>query len=493
MIEMAKMEWPHDSDYKKELLDLLPQGPSDEDKLRWFKLIALRNPDTGLKLRITKVKEIIERRRDFHDFNRIAINYLTHKYGWKFVIIFDNLDQTPINFQQEVFFLARHKLDWILHTENVTLVIGVREYLLDRVKKECPVLAYEAYTDVPIYPPPIQQVLTERLTFFSEVCPKSYRLTDAKLFPQHVGEYVEEITVTRKAIERALKSLVKVFQSNIEFNIATIANYDVRHQLRLAESIFHSWVLDWYDLLYMSVRNTEIITNFYEVLSAMLRVDNLLAAPMPKKVIYNIFDCGESSRFCSTLNGWYVLKLLDNGFSNIEDLVKQLQDIGHPKSVTLETVQKLLHANIVTSDQGIYLKEHRITEITCSWSATTMGKVYLEILPFQLRYLEAMAYLTPLEKEFTNQLLLPDAKKGIPDFEFYVMAAHILLMQIKKDEDRQRDYADRNKVMGFLQENDLLGLAENIAKSVRDTLQDFKDQGHFEEADWDKLFKWFTL
>lgn len=130
MLEMAKMEWAYDSDYRKELLSTLPQGKSDKEKLEWFKIIALRNAVATAKLPKAMAKRVYKRGKDYHDFNRIAINYLTVKFGWQFVIIYDNLDQTPITFQQEVFFLARHKLDWIRKTQNVTIVIGVREYLL---------------------------------------------------------------------------------------------------------------------------------------------------------------------------------------------------------------------------------------------------------------------------------------------------------------------------------------------------------------------------
>lgn len=353
-------------------------------------------------------------------------------------------------------------------------------------------MAYPNYMDVAIYPPPIQQVLRQRLFFFAEACPKNHRLTDTKLFPQHVGRYVEELVVTRGAIVRALRSVIAGFKHDIELDIAALANYDVRHQLRLAESVFHSWVLDWYDFLNLSVKDLQLDVNFYEVLSAMLRRDNLLVSPPPRQALYNIFDCGESSRFCSTLNGWYVLKLLDQGVGYVDDLVAHLVGLGHPKSVTLKTIQSLLEANIVKSREGLYLKEHAITQISCSWVATTLGHVYLELLPFQLRYLEAMSFLTPLDRSFATKLPIPDSSAGVPDFESYVCAAHVLFCQIRKDEERQRDYAKRHEVESVLEENGLLGLADRIAAQVRGTLHFLRGQGHFESTDWNHLLSLFA-
>jgi hypothetical protein len=498
MLAMAKMEWTVDTDYRDELLKSIPQGDSDEDKLDWFRLVALRNPRSSSSSRRSKNARILDRRKDYHDFNRLAINYLVTTFKWRFVIILDNIDQTPINFQEEVFMLARHKLDWILKTQSVVMVLGVRDYLLDRVKKEFVVQAYDEQRQLRIYPPPIASVLSERLPFFEALCPQKVPL-DPGDFPKRVGRQVEQLTLTREAIVRGLRGLIQILgNTSIRENIANMSNYDVRHQIKLVRRVFRSWVINWYDFANLTVDGMTVRCNFYDVLSAILKEDNLLCSQSPEQIIYNLFSGSETDHddFSATLNAWYVLRLIEKGHTAIEDLVKILGELGHSPGTTLGTIGYMLHANIVTSREGIYLREHAIKNITQRWSDTTMGSIYLDLLPFELRYLEAMAYQTPYELQIGKELPEPQETEQPPDFSLYVKAAHVLLKQVHADEKRQLDYAVSHNAMTILQQYDLLGLSRRIAESVYTTLSTLEGARREAEGDippkvWRTMFEWF--
>jgi hypothetical protein len=346
---MASMEWPMDNAFRQRLFDKYPMGDTKEAKLEWMRSCVMGRPS------------VENPKSRYHDFNRIVVNYLTVVHRWQFIIVFDNIDQTPLHMQEEAFVLARHKLDWIRDNTRVTYVLAVRSYMLDCGNKECCVRSWAIDDVVVVYPPPISSVLRSLLPYFETECP------DTVTLPDELGRYGGiDLEVPKHNFVQSLATFFSILGTQEKgLNLAKLVNYDVRQQLLMVKGALMSSELAWYDACMMALGkgNGALRLSFYDLLSAMLRQDNLLCAPHPEQRFINVFGLDGFDHFSCPLNGRYILKLLSTAPFSVDELIAMLNKLGHPPGRTRKSLQMLLNANIVVSPQGTSMAHHKLQTI----------------------------------------------------------------------------------------------------------------------------------
>jgi hypothetical protein len=481
LLNIAKLDWSYDLEWQNKLLKKYPIGTSEKEKIDWVKSSIGRG-------------SINDANNEWHDFNRLAINYLTNVLNWNFVFILDNIDQTPKDFQEKAFVLARHKLDWMTNSKNLYYILCVRSYLINKAEKECICAAWDDKHDIKIYPPPIDYVLNSRLKYFIAKLPKIVQVRPSE-YIKHDKTNIE-LQVTKEAIVIIIQDCIRKFGDvNINLALSLLANYDVRQQLKMVRACLQSPRINWYKpFSLLTGSTTPYGINYYELFSGIMNQDNTLCPPNDQQFFKNIFSFDQGDHFSCTLNCYYILKLLSKGAQTIEEIVSTLCLLGHSKGKTMKTIQLLLLANIITSKDGIYIDEHKIKVIEIDHQNSTIGLVYLEILPFELRYLESMAYLTPLTKELKESLPIPYRNNMIMDFDNYILATSILLKQIEKDENDQINFAKTNGVYHLLEENELMPFVKKIKSSIIKTLSEMQEKKlYFPKVAWDDLIELFKI
>lgn len=461
---MLKDQWHTIKDAIYEIENDFPEKVKFSKKLNWV---------------LDFINKFRDKQKDslYHDFNRVIINYLTKRYDLKLILILDNLDQTPEKYQEEIFMLCRHKQDWINIKDKFIFIIGIRSYMLDVVDRESIVQAYSAdgnLKGVKIFPPAIENVLINRLDYFTRKIKSTSKI--------EIGE--KFIILPKEDILKELRRFFNIFSNpSNEIVLSKLANYNVRNQLELVEAIFKSWKFDIIDVFQFANENErEFFYSQYEIIRAILMQDNYIVKPPPNQFFLNIFGMGDGEHFSCILNGYYVLKLLSGNTQKVDNIIDTLFDFGHYKELTLNTIQSFLKKNIIGSPEGIDLKKHNIETISISSKYTTTGKVYLNDLTFQLIYLEAMTYLTMLDQDLIEILPIPTSNRPL-SFKSLVKSALILIKQIERAENAQLDYLKLiDKVDKFYQLG-LNGFASKIDSRINLTITKLNKDGFFTDID----------
>jgi hypothetical protein len=418
-----------------------------------------------------------------HDFNRVIINYLIKEFNFHFILVLDNVDQTPKKYQEEVFILCRHKMDWIINKNKFIFLLGIRSYMLDVVYSENIIQSYSAnddYGGIKIFPPAISNVLINRLKYVKNELKSSNTIKVNNII----------IKVSKNDIIQELNNFIITFSNpKNEIIISKFANFNIRTQLDLTKAVFKSWKFNLLDVL--SMKDTDKKNKFYsqyELIRGILMQDNYITKPPPDQFFTNIFGMEDGEHFSCILNGWYVLKILSQSPQSIDSLVKKLSEFGHFEELTKNTIQEFLKKNIIGSPQGVDIENHNIKQISISGEFTTTGRVYLNNLPFQLLYLEAMAYLTMLDDDLLEILPLPNKRSPL-SFESLIKATLILIKQIQRAEKAQLDYVNEHDNVKDFYAFGLNNFTNIIQERVNITLIKLKNEGYFPNVDIEKIKK----
>jgi len=420
-----------------------------------------------------------------HDFNRLLIEYLTVKYDIDFIFIMDNVDQSPASLQGNFYILARHKLDWITSIDKVVFILGVRKYLLDKVYKEGVVQAYPDPAYIHIFPPSINSYLATRIKSFKKsLNKKRYDVTmnDGKV-----------IDVTKDVLTEMLKKFNKNYSDvHNDIVMSSLSNHDVRQQSKMIMACLRSQAINWSDYIhFLSCGEEKVHFSQHDILRAILRDSNTIVEASHGQLLLNIFSSGTGSDFSNSLNRWYILKLISDR-TVVDDLIGLLERLGHNRGTTIKSIEEFLQANIIASPDGFRLREDKVEYLTVSEEWTTIGEVYLSSLPFNLLYVESMAYLTPYDDDLVSEIPIPHKQSG-PTFEEFIRASAVLVRQIKRDEKAQLEYIQQHEteLVQIAQSNGLFGFGDTIRDRLLQTLEEFKSRNIVTLENWPRLFSYF--
>jgi len=424
---------------------------------------------------------------EYHDFNRTLVEYLTEKCGVSFIFVMDNVDQTPQTLQDRFYMLARHKLDWIRSIDKVVFILGVRSYLLDKVYKESVVQAFTDPPRVRIFPPPLHAFLAARIrSFDSELTADRYNITmdDGKT-----------LDVPKTALTQMLHRFNQNYSDqNNDVVMARLSSFDMRRQSEFLLACLRSRAIEWCDYVnFFSQGHADVHFSQHDILRSILRDSNALVAPPPDQMLLNLFSCGTGSHFANSLNRWYILRMLSCSDRNVDKLLSMLDQLGHPDCVSRKSLNDMLLADVIASPEGVKLKDDHIESITVSDESTLLGREFLTNLPFNLIYLQCMAFLTPFDEDITKEVPEVRRRDGAT-FDQSMAATAMLLRQIRRDETAQLRHIQGNtEALSLAAENQLTGFADRITQSVKATLKGFRDRKIIIVDDWDSLLSRFDV
>jgi len=411
-------EAPWDSDFYRELWSDLPKSRVQREQLKWIKR-QREHPRLGRK-----------NKTPYGNFNRVRLNYLAKSFGRQVVIIWDNIDQAPLDVQTNALHIAVHKKAWI---PDVKIIIAVRPYTIPLLAAEDPASAYR-YSDQPLYPPTVHKVLEKRAesTFAAMRENGSERKID-----------LDNMTITIAHGEAFLRTVLQSFHDRQkEALLCRLTNNNVRKQLDFVDAIIRSRYMS-------SVNVLDVLHSFYtsktmvlqipahEVLEALICGGYAFRHP-GTSLVENIFDCGERRGHRSTLLLHRILEVVRQYASGVEcnSMIRILGILGYDSSAVLRCVDRLVRNGMA------YRERRRISSARSSEviSISTAGNYYLTDLMYRLIYLQHMAMVTPLSDDLREGL----TPWGIHEFSLRVSSAARLLEQISRDEYSEFCYVSKN-------------------------------------------------
>ncbi len=468
---MGQLALDTDTTAYAQFLRTFPHEGARDEKRKWLCSIMGRpDPSVGPAL---------------GDLNRLRLSYMTSVGRLKVVIVLDNLDQATATVQKAAFMIARHKLEWVQSTNDVTFIIAIRTYLLTQAAKELSISAYQKRYEVAIRPCRIGDVVEKRLQYVT----RGIQAGEAFLPARRAGF---------SSVEEAVAALVhwsQVFHLvSVDKLLGELTNYDLREQLRMVEAIFESPSFTWRAVGRAKKRATTEIVSADKLLDMLLRGTNVLCRTDSPPFL-NIFNAGDHAHYSNSLNIHYILRiLLRNTPEYVDNIVAYLADLGHSPAWTRDSLKALLERNVIQSHEGFRLKEHCIREVYMDPFVTPLGYRYVNWLTFRLYYLQAMAYQTPMRADFITQVALPDVfGKEVATFIKRVSSAAALVKQVAYDEKMQLDLAAKSSAArGVMDRFQLEGFAARLRVEASNQLEDMKVVGAYPTCDWDKLMAMFS-
>ena len=479
MLSMAEQARKLDTDFHARLLAEHPMGKSRADKLQWINSIV------GRKSVLKECNNV------FADFNRLRIQYLTKRLHKKFVIVLDNIDQMPRQIQEAAFMLARHKLEWVQNTNDVSVVIALRSYLLTRAAKELPLSAYQNRYEVCIRPPRLMDVLQRRTRYAEREFPKQLTFHQAGLFRRRSTP----VSATKTTLTKMLGQWVTAFgDMETDLALSKMSNHDLREQLRMVSTIFRSPNFDWLRLVDAVATPSVRHISHDRILDMLLRGTNLLCSTDSPVFFANLFNAGNHQHFANSLNQIYLLNVVKRlGSDYVDNVVSILADLGHPPAWTLESIEELLQRNVLLSPEGQYLRADQIRQICFQIEDEPLSEFYTETLPYRLYYMQAMAYQTPMQDKWRRLTPLPKrVGEDVQHFPVRLRAAAALVGQIMDDERRQREALEGNtRSLELHKQYCLGGIGERMCKEALKQLKRIRDSKIYESLDWGHVLETF--
>jgi GTPase SAR1 family protein len=336
------------------------------------------NPD---EFKRREAELLVNKIADQDSHLKASFEHLSKARKKQIIIILDNIDQRPYEFQQTVFLIGQSMAE----TWPATVYVSIRPETFYKSKISGALSAYhpKAFT---ISPPRIDRVIQKRLEY-------AVGLLNTGQIPGLQG-----IGVNLNSIKRYLEALHYSFtrsESLVEF-VENIAGGNVRLALDLIRTFIGSGHVDTSKITQAS--NTYLIP-LHEFMRAVIHGDHEYYDPSASELM-NVFDISSADgkeHFLALI----VLAQLDrwgqvptsSGYSSRATLIEFAQDFGfqlHQVNYTLGRLvgKKLLETNTkVLEDAATSLLHYRVTSV---------GAFYYKRLVNMFVYVDPMVVDTPI-------------------------------------------------------------------------------------------------
>ena len=452
----------------------------DFDKLFYIRLWSDMGPGDTEK---EKLKRIEPLRSDFHNFNRVRINYLI-KNGITPVIVWDNLDHAPIEVQRQAIQLARHKLAWM---PGAKVIIAVREYTYPLVQQEIAPAAY-LLSDQELFPPDIHSLLQRRMASAVE------RLATATPSINVGGRYSVALAHPQRFLQIVLESLE---QQDITDAMCHLSADNMRQQLLMASRTLRSGHIPIELISSMVESYTGLRTlqhlSWRRFMQGLICGDYLYHryAGEDASLVLNVFECFNASHpFANSLCMPRLLTFLSRiEFATpLSDLLANLESSGYPLPTLRQGVHLLAHSSLIQSPQGQLPSDFLAGASLPNpfmVSCTTTGKYYCDRLIKELVYVQQMAVVTSLSARWQGEVQLWRPK----DVKLGAQAAGAMIGQIHEDEKREMKEIPNGKAGTLMMAEYGCGrLAHDMAEGCKQALgfiqSAWKRRGVEDALDW---------
>lgn len=416
-------------------------------------------------------------------FNRSVIQVLARYYGYEFVFAVDNIDDLPSDIQSEICRLVSIKMRAYTPYPTVKFIISTRDNFLEPILSETfPVAQRFHHMMLDLPPLPFGLVLSRRKTsFFDPLMDKASKTI----------ELSGGVTVRVEHIDTFIDAVFSVFD-NVKpiTDLHQLSNHSTRRMLDIVRSVFESPHIEVglvADIARASTREPKVdvgdlATKFISInriVDSLVRGTNRLVARKEKATLPNIYFSGFGRHYSSTLCRIFILSIVvtDEEIS-YEDLEKHLLALDHPPDTITAAVANLLQMRLVFSSQGFQLRKDRVERKLQMLERRELpfGEYLLDHLGVSLRYLQGMAFVTPMEAEFRKQVVVPEELGGeVEEFRSRILAASALYRQIDADLSAQLMFIRQagegaERLARLMDRYGLRDIADNIHDAIRSEL-----------------------
>ncbi|MCX6344992.1 MAG: hypothetical protein NT018_07945 [Armatimonadetes bacterium] len=401
--------------------------------------IALWSKLSPAETTAEKLKLIAPERNNYQTFNRVRINYLI-KLGYKVILVWDNLDQTPEEMQHAAIRLAVHKRAWC---PGIKVIISVRATTLPLAMAAMAAAAYRL-SDQELFPPDVHSVLARR----ADTAIKTIKTASVSINVAPSANVV--IGSPANFFKQVLKSLES---RDIEEPLCALSVDNVRMQLKMMEQVLQSphiptpliaeMVRTYYPNSHDS--HNEIRLSWRNFMESLICSEYKYHRKYGNaaSMVLNLFESDiPMPAFCNSLCMPRILQMINrHREANVGEVVKMLGILGYPKIEVRKCLVELLSTVLVESPQGMltHIKNDNKSipeyyRVRC----TSAGIYYIKSLIKELVYVQNMSIVTSLEYQF-RQNIQPwvDQSSLAAMLEANVYSAAALIAQIHKDEESE--------------------------------------------------------
>ncbi|NOR45110.1 MAG: hypothetical protein GQ534_05930 [Candidatus Delongbacteria bacterium] len=290
------------------------------------------------------------------------------------IIVLDNCDKRNRDEQLLMFEVAQ----WIKETYKSIIILPMRDSTYDNYKNEPPLDTVVKDLVYRIDPPDLLKVLQARLEYI-------YRIKKNERDSYTLENGIEVILTNSEQIEY-FKSILMVIRKNSWSRsiFYSLSNRNIRGGIQLFEDFCRSGHINSEDFFLIRTTDNHLIPQF-KVMNALLRKNRKYFSDEKSNFI-NLFHSKYEDDFPDPFIRVDLLKWLKNnytvngpnliqGFHKIDNIIKDLQAIGHDSIVLFREVKTLIK-------RGLIFSESQSSEVTHDdlIKISPSGSIHLKLL-----------------------------------------------------------------------------------------------------------------
>lgn len=422
--------------------------------------------------------------------NKVRLQQLLEE-EYRVVVVWDNIDQCPFAVQMAALRLARHKLHWV---KDMKLILPLREYTFSVAERELAEAKFDRFY-IKHSSPPIEKVIRKRASLGGRSVEDAIGQVGFKLGRGY------QVTVAHggKLLGAVIKDLTR---TGLARTLNRLANYNVDTQLRMVEYAFKSpyltdkVLLNAFYAFYERHEEDYLVFPIHRFLEAIITgaLDTCYSVfSFRDSHVINLFDANVPDEWYNTLNRPHVAEIINGkrGGALVEDLVAEMEALGHPKSCTEDTISTFLGAGLVWSHEGG--REYYELGLIRKVFPTATLDYYCRTLMHTLVYLQHMGLVTPLEPKFRNRIDVWAIDETAQTFNQRIDVAKALLRQLATDETREKDIVDAlpqqeaREARKWLNQHRFGNMAAKAAKMVLSELKAIQNASQRQGKELDAL------
>jgi len=341
------------------------------------------SPETFRKKRVECVEEKL---RNKDEYLRLCLTHISK--GWKkqIVVFFDNVDQRPDEFQEEVFMIGQSMTGrW-----PVAAFISIRPQTFYRSRISGTLDAYHPRVFT-ISPPRVDEVVTKRLRYGTNLLDRGIELGLAG-----------HVTVKVESLKDYLEVLSYSFSESrylIEF-LDNMCGGNIRLALEFVRAFIGSGHVDTDKILGIYRDTGKYLVPLHEFQRAIIYGDNEHYSPVASAIL-NLFDISTADGrehflapiILAQLGRWAQHSTTD-GYVAVTDIYGYLQSLGFNPSQIDWVIKRLIRQNLIES--ATKSRESYVDKPVSHYRVTSIGAYYVKRLITGFQYVDAMIVDTPI-------------------------------------------------------------------------------------------------
>jgi hypothetical protein len=321
-----------------------------------------------------------------------CIQHIVSAQKRQVVIFLDNVDQRPLEFQEQVFLIAQS----LAQTWPVTTFVALRPDTFAHSRASGSLSAYQPRVFV-IDPPRVDRVVQKRLRYALEQLKASGRLPS---FPKGV-------TVNSEKLENYIEMLGEAFENSDEIIrfVDNMSNGNLRKALDFIVAFVGSGHVDSEKIFRIIGETDRYTLPLHEFLRAVIFRDNEYFDPLDAPVL-NVYDITSTDRrehFLTLLLISFVERTGvvggSEGFVSLQDIYHYLQGLGFSERQIQSAIERVVNKDLIASPS---LQPNMPVD---RFRVSASGAYTSKKLANMFTYVDAVIVDTPIiDSEFRNRI-----------------------------------------------------------------------------------------